>query len=318
MSAPSDPDLGRQAALDPEAPASSSGAGGQIDPRTSMGAVELTVADLGGALGFYERVLGLSASAVGDDQAVTLSAPGGGAQLVRLFGDAGARPLKRHATGLYHLAILLPSRRDLALSLARLAVNRWPLEGASDHLVSEALYLSDPEGNGIELYCDRPREQWPYQDGRLKMATLALDLQDLLAELGGNLEAQAIPPTVPSQTRIGHVHLQVSELGAAERFYAGALGFDVTVRAYPGALFVSAGGYHHHLGLNTWHSAGAGPPPERSVGLRRFEVLLGDAGALASTLERAAAGGVRAEPLAHGARLLRDPSGNALVLRARS
>jgi catechol 2,3-dioxygenase len=298
------------------------GAEGAIDPPTRMGRVELTVRDLDRAVSFYQGALGLSAT-VGDDGSVTLAAPGG-AQLVTLYGEPDARALQRRAPGLYHLAILLPSRRDLAAALVRLASARWPLDGASDHLVSEALYLSDPEGNGIELYCDRPRDQWPSADGQLRMATLALDLEGLLGELRGDRRAGEpdsgrrlgeVAAQVPPQTRIGHVHLQVSELAATERFYAGALGFDVTVRSYPGALFVSAGGYHHHLGLNTWHSAGAGPAPAGSVGLRRFEVLFGDEAALASTLERARAAGLRPETLDDGGALLRDPSGNALVLR---
>jgi catechol 2,3-dioxygenase len=288
---------------------------GQIDERTRMGVVELTVSDLERAVSFYQGVLGLTATA--GDGTVGLAAPDGRV-LVRLHGDPAARPLTRNATGLYHLAILLPTRRDLALALARLASARWPLDGASDHLVSEALYLSDPEGNGIELYRDRPREQWPSEGGRPQMATLALDLEDLLQELGGDWSPEAIPPTVPAQTCIGHVHLQVSELAATERFYADALGFEVTVRAYPGALFVSAGGYHHHLGLNTWHSAGAGPPPEGSVGLRRFEVLLPDAAALRAALGRVRTFGVQVEALSDTAGLLQDPSGNALVLRTDS
>ena len=135
---------------------------------------------------------------------------------------------------------------------------RWPLDGASDHLVSEALYLSDPDGNGIEIYRDRPREEWRRSDDQLEMATLPLDLRDVMNELAEDQRATAA--RVPRGRRIGHVHLQVAELADTEAFYSGVLGFDVMVRGYPGALFVSAGGYHHHLGLNTWHSAGALSP----------------------------------------------------------
>ena len=133
----------------------------------------------------------------------------------------------------------------------------------ADHLVSEALYLSDPDGNGIELYRDRPREEWSYADGQLQMATLPLDLRSLADELTA---ADGPQPTVPAGTVIGHVHLQVASIPDAEAFYHGVLGFDVTTRGYPGALFVSAGGYHHHLGLNTWHSAGSGPGEPRRGG----------------------------------------------------
>ena len=139
--------------------------------------------------------------------------------------------------------------------------------------MSEALYLSDPDGNGIEIYRDRPRADWPRSDGQLQMATMRLDLDDVLAELRG---APGLQEQAPAGTRIGHVHLQVSDIPAAEAFYHGVLGFEVTVRGYPGALFVSAGGYHHHIGLNTWHSAGAAPAPAGSVGFGSFTVELPD------------------------------------------
>jgi len=187
--------------------------------------------------------------------------------------------------------VLVPSRRDLAFALRRLADERWPLDGASDHLVSEALYLSDPDGNGIEIYRDRPRGDWPYEDGRLQMATNALDLRNLLGELEG---AGGPQRQAPPGTTIGHVHLQVAEIEHSEEFYSGLLGFDVVVRSYPGALFVSAGGYHHHIGMNTWHSAGSSPPRPGSVGLRSFEVKLPDDEELRRILTRVRAAGVEA------------------------
>jgi catechol 2,3-dioxygenase len=279
-----------------------------IHPGTSVGTVRLTVSDLERSRSFYEQVIGLT-GAEQDDGTVTLGA-GEGRALVELRGDAAAPPLQRRATGLYHLALLLPTRRDLAVALRRLAETRWPLDGASDHLVSEALYLSDPDGNGIEIYRDRPHDQWRYKDGALEMATLPLDLHDVLTELpdGGDTA-----DGMPAGTQMGHVHLQVAELASTESFYAGVLGFDVTVRGYPGALFVSAGGYHHHIGLNTWHSAGAAPPPEGAAGLRSFEVVLPDEDALAAVLERvrSAAG----EPhRTDRSWLVRDPSGIGVVL----
>lgn len=263
-----------------------------IDPRTTVGAVSLTVSDLGRAQDFYQRVIGLPA----------------GSELVELHGDPSAPPLDRRATGLFHFAILVPSRAELAQALARIADARWPLDGASDHLVSEALYLSDPDGNGIEIYRDRPREEWPVRDGQLQMATIPLDVNGLMDEAD-----QAHADSVPAGTRIGHVHLQVADLDDAERFYSGALGFDVTVRGYPGALFVSAGGYHHHIGLNTWHSAGASPPPPGSIGLRSFEVRLPDMAALEQTIERIRIASVGCEPV-DGGSLVRDPSGNGVLL----
>ncbi len=213
-------------------------------------------------------------------------------------------------TGLYHLAILVPTRRDLAASLLRLARTRWPLQGASDHLVSEALYLADPDGNGIEIYRDRPRPEWPRDGEQLQMATLPLDLEDVLGELDGGAEE-----ALPAGTRIGHVHLQVANLPSSEAFYSGMLGFDVTVRGYPGALFVSAGGYHHHIGLNTWHSRDAAAPSPGTIGLRSFEVQFPDEASLRKVLDRVQAAGVHAQRV-DGGTLVRDPSGNGVLLRS--
>jgi catechol 2,3-dioxygenase len=274
-----------------------------------MGAVRLTVADLARVTEFYERVLGLS-RVDGDDGRVVLTADGDHA-LIELVGDASAAARDPRAPGLFHLAVLVPDRAELAMALARLAANRWPLDGASDHLVSEALYLSDPEGNGIEIYRDRPREEWPQENGSLAMATLPLDVQKLLAEVTDS----GIEEAAPSGTRMGHVHLQVSDLHQAEEFYSGVLGFEVTVRAYPGALFVSAGGYHHHLGLNTWHSAGAPPVSPGARGLRSFDVVLPTRESLEEVLNRVRQAGLDAEPQADGA-LVRDPFGNGVILRA--
>jgi catechol 2,3-dioxygenase len=282
-----------------------------IHPDTSIAAVRLTVSDLDRSRSFYERAIGLEAREL-DDGGLALGVAGE-APLLELHGDGAAPALDRRATGLYHLAILMPSRLDLALALARLAETRWPLDGASDHLVSEALYLSDPDGNGIEIYRDRPREQWRRSGDQLAMATLPLDIDDLLGELANADDPQRL---APAGTVIGHVHLQVASVQEAEDFYHGILGFDVVVRGYPGALFVSAGGYHHHIGLNTWHSAGASPPLPGSVGLRSFDVLLPGEPELDRVLVRVRDAGIAVEQTAPGA-LVRDPSGNGVVLRAR-
>jgi catechol 2,3-dioxygenase len=280
-----------------------------IHPETDLGTVRLTVADLAPSRDFYERALGLRASER-DDGTLALGLEDG-VPLIELTGDPAASPRPRRATGLFHLAVLLPSRRDLALALRRLAEARVPLDGASDHLVSEALYLHDPDGNGIEIYRDRPRDQWPHVDGSLEMATLPLDIDDVLTELPA-----ASAEFVPAGTRIGHVHLKVDDLDAAEAFYAGVLGFDVTVKGYAGALFVSAGGYHHHIGLNTWQSLGAGAPPPGAIGLRSFEVALPDGGELERVLERVREAGIEGD-LTDGGAIVRDPSGNAVRLMAR-
>ena len=285
----------------------------RVDPRTAIGAVSLTVSDLARSRSFYEQKIGLSAREL-DDGGVGLTAPGS-VDLVRLYGDPSAPALDPRRTGLFHLAILLPQRSDLAHALGRLAQQRWGLDGASDHLVSEALYLSDPDGNGIEIYRDRPRDEWTRDEhGQLRMATLPLDLDDVFGSLTAQADAGPveIDANVPAGTRIGHVHLQVAELREIEAFYGDVVGLDVMVRTYPGALFMAAGGYHHHLGLNTWHSAGGARPEPGAVGLRDYElsVTSGDRDAIVA---RATAAGLPVET-AGGAPLLRDPSGNGVRL----
>jgi catechol 2,3-dioxygenase len=284
---------------------------GSIDAATSMGAVRLTVGDLEAARDFYRDAIGLT-ELEPENGIARLGANGDSAQpIVELVGEPDASPRPRGTSGLFHLAILVPSRADLARALQRVAEAGWRLSGASDHLVSEALYLSDPEGNGIELYRDRPREEWPVRDGVLQMDTLPLDLDGVLGELRrGDVEA-----AMPAGTRIGHVHLNVGDLTAAEAFYSGALGFDVTVRGYPGALFVSAGGYHHHVGLNTWAGEGAPPSPAGSRGLRQYEIRLPGSEQLAAEEDRLREAGF--EPVRDHDRVrVADPSGNEVVLSA--
>lgn len=276
-----------------------------IDPRTSVGRVTLTVRDLKGMRAFYERVLGLQTLDT-DGQRALLGVPD--RPLVGLVEDRAAPPRPPYSTGLFHLAILVPDRAELARSLQRTIEVRWPLQGASDHLVSEALYLGDPEGNGIEVYRDRPRSEWLQDGDEIRMATLPLDLDGVLAELGsGQLGA------LSTGARMGHVHLNVADLGAGEAFYAGLLGLDVTARGYPGALFLSAGGYHHHVGLNTWRGQGAPPPPPGALGLRHYDLLVPDTAAIQEALERLREGGAEVEHT-EGACATRDPSGNPLRL----
>ena len=278
-----------------------------IDPKTAIGRIELRVADLTAAADFYAEAIGLEPTER-DDGRLTLGA--GGRELVCLTGNPDAPPRPPGTTGLFHVAFLVPDRAELARSLNRLRERRWPLSGTADHLVSEALYLSDPEGNGIEIYRDRPREDWPRADGQVRMATLPLDLDSIRAELDGGA---ADPGPVAADTRIGHVHLNVSDLDAAEAFYSGLLGFEVTVRGYPGARFVSAGGYHHHIGLNTWSSEGGPPPPEGSRGLRSFTVTVPDDNELDRIEAALREGGAAAERTEAGV-ATRDPAGNGVLL----
>jgi catechol 2,3-dioxygenase len=279
-----------------------------IDPGTSMGPVQLTVADLDRARDFYRDAIGLT-ELPASSGVVALGA--GDRPVVELVGDPDAPPRPQGTSGLFHLAILVPSRPDLARALQRVAEAGWHLTGASDHLVSEALYLNDPEDNGIEIYRDRPRDEWPVRDGVIQMATLPLDLDGVLSEL----RREDASAAMPEGTRIGHVHLNVGDLAAAEAFYSGALGFDVTVRGYPGALFVSAGGYHHHLGLNTWAGEGAPPPSPGSRGLREFEIVLPGEESLAAEEDRLREAGFEPTREEGGLRAI-DPSDNRIALTA--
>jgi catechol 2,3-dioxygenase len=278
-----------------------------LPAETDLGHVALTVADLARSLAFYQDVLGFTVIHQ-DAGHATLGVET--TPLLALHEQPGAPPAPANATGLYHFAILVPTRADLARSLLHLVQSGYPLGGASDHLVSEALYLSDPDDNGIEIYRDRPRANWPRRDGRLQMATDPLDLRALLAE------AQADPRPwtgLAPGTRLGHMHLQVAEIPQARAFYNGVLGFDVMFdMERMGALFVSAGGYHHHLGLNTWQSRGGRPAPAGSAGLRYFTIHL-PADALAPVLARLDAAGVVYQTENEGV-AFEDPWHNRILL----
>jgi catechol 2,3-dioxygenase len=255
------------------------------------------------ALAYYTERLGFRVH--GRDGATARLGAGGGDLLVLVEARGAQRP--PWSTGLFHFAVLLPSRRDLARSLARLAATRTPLQGAADHLVSEALYLADPEGNGIELYRDRPRSEWTWDAATVRMATDPLDVESLLAE--GEADGAAWHG-LPDGTVIGHVHLKVAHIEPAELFYCELLGFDLTARYGPMASFVSKDGYHHHIAFNTWGGIGAPPPPEGSSGLAEFVVRLSDRAAVNGALARLSRAGVAVEP----GDLVRDPSGNAIRL----
>jgi catechol 2,3-dioxygenase len=275
---------------------------------TTIGAVALDVDGLDGSLAFYHETLGMQY--LGEKKGAHLLGAGE-TPLLRLYHRPDAPPPPPRATGLYHFALLLPSRRDLAAILWRLAARNTPFQGFSDHLVSEAIYLADPEGNGIELYRDRPRDEWQYVDGTLQISTLPLDTDSLLAE------ATEPAPEMAPGTTVGHVHLQVGDLGHAVYFYRDVVGFEVVTRYGPSAAFLSAGGYHHHLGLNTWAGVGAPPPPPGSRGLRWFEVAVPDPEALAALLERATAAGYPAAQ-AGDAHLIAEPAGAQLRLTTAS
>ncbi len=278
----------------------------RIDPQTTIGAVHLTIPDLDRSIAFYTDRIGFKVHGR-DGDAAALGA--GGSDLLILV-QAPAAPRVRGTTGLYHFAILVPSRADLARSLRRLAETETHLQGVADHGVSEALYLADPDGNGIEIYRDRPRAEWPIHDGQLQMTTDPLDVDDLAtaARPGSGALHELAADTV-----VGHVHLHVRNLADSEAFYVGVLGFDLMQRFRSSALFVSAGGYHHHIGLNTWAGIGAPPPPPGAVGLRHFVVRFPTITAREDIVARANAADIPIVPHEGGA-LVRDPAGNTILL----
>ena len=228
-----------------------------------IGHVALTVNDLPAVQSFYETAIGLEPVG-GGGEAVLLGAAG--RPFLELREDRHARRSSPREAGLFHTAFLLPSREALARWLVHAAERGVPLQGASDHLVSEAIYLADPEGNGIEVYVDKPRSAWPMDGGRIRMATERLDLNALART------AQDPWQGAPEGSVVGHVHLQVGEVAQAEAFYNGTLGFEI-VTHYPGASFLGSGGYHHHLGANVWNSRGAPSRTYPSTGLAELGIV---------------------------------------------
>jgi catechol 2,3-dioxygenase len=242
-----------------------------IHPDTQIAHVELQVADLANMRAFYGDLMGFKLI---EEQAgkARLSPSGQTPALITLTERKDARPQPAHVTGLYHTAFRFPNREKLANELLRIVAAGLPLQGASDHRVSEAIYLADPEGNGIEIYRDRPRDQWPRLQETVQMGNGPLDLHKLLEEAN---QAAAQAGTLDPATDIGHMHLQVSDLGTADAFYHELLGLDI-VMSMPTALFMSAGGYHHHLGANLWHSRGAPRRTDDLLGLRSYAYMIPD------------------------------------------
>jgi catechol 2,3-dioxygenase len=277
----------------------------EIAPTTHMGPVELTVSDLDRTLEYWQRAVGLRVlerengrASVGSDR-----------ELLRFVGEAGAAPDPGH-TGLYHVALLVPDRASLAGWLAHAVREQLELQGLSDHAVSEAIYLRDPDHHGIEIYADRPRELW---EGRVleQMTTMPLDVQSLF----GELDDPATEPFdgLPDGTVMGHVHLRVADVPKTVDFYHGVLGMGLMAQLGPAAAFLSAGGYHHHIGANTWESRGSSPAPPGSAALCHATIVLPNAEERDRVVERVADSGQEPEPLEGGV-IVRDPSRNALLL----
>jgi catechol 2,3-dioxygenase len=270
--------------------------------------VTLTVADLRRSIDYYENAIGLSVSSR-EDGTARLGVPG--RDLLVLEQQPGVRPGRGTNTGLYHFALLLPERHYLGAWLAHAAGSHVHLTGASDHFVSEALYLRDPDGHGIEIYSDRPRDTWTkLPDGSLNIGTVPLDLQDLMR---ANASGEALE-RLPDGTVMGHIHLQVAHLEEARRFYTDAIGLDLMIEIPGQASFVSSGGYHHHLGMNVWAGVGAPPAPPDQARLTRAALEVESEAALDAVESRLADAG--AEAVRDDGRLLvEDPSRNPLELR---
>ena len=274
-----------------------------IDPRARIGAVHLTISSLDDSIRFYQAHLGFVVHRR-EERIAWLGA--GGADLLVLSACERA-PRARGTTGLYHFAVLVPTRADLARAFMRLVETDTLMQGAADHGVSEALSLADVDGNGIEIYRDRPRGEWPFVNGQLRMGADPIDFNDLASA------ASQSGAGLARETVIGHVHLHVSRLDEAQRFYVDVLGFELMQRYGPSALFVSAGGYHHHIGLNTWAGVGAPPAPPGAIGLRHFDVMLSDESARSAVEERLRAADVPIERTDEGL-LVRDPAKNFVLL----
>ena len=267
-----------------------------------LGAVELTVADVDRAVDWYQRALGLR---VHSHDAGSAELGDGAETVVVLHEDPQARPAGRHA-GLYHYALRYPTRAELGRAAVRLASTRTPIQGASDHRTHEAIYLPDADGNGIELAWDRERDEWPTDLGYAR-GPAPLDFDSLLATVAGEQPA----PHVGEGLRMGHLHLHVGDIDEGLAFYRDVLGFEEKANLGT-AAFVSAGGYHHHLGFNVWNGRGVGAPPEHAAGLRHWTVQLPTDADVAEVRARAEAAGHATEPADDGV-LVRDPWRTAVV-----
>ena len=287
-----------------------------IHPATTVGPVSLTVANLENQIEFYTKVMGFVLHSREGNQAALGT---GERELLRLVEQPNLKKY-RGVTGLYHFAVLFPNRRELAVAMARLFAMKYP-NSPTDHIMTKTTYLDDLEGNGIELYCESPEDgTWTFKDGKFESHRTdgswsngreALDVDALFSNLK---EDDKLDVSIPKETRMGHVHLHVRNVDEAVDFYHGVLGFDIMGAAKEFQMgFVSAGGYHHHIGLNTWQGAGAPPPPVDSVGLRHFTVLLPNQKAYDEVVARVDEAGIPSNETEAGL-LMHDPSQNGVVL----
>ncbi len=284
------------------APTSAPATGALLPDELRLGPSRLVVTDLARSTGFYEGVIGLTR--LPDDAGVAQFGTSDGTVVLELVERPGARPAGRHA-GLYHVALLYPTREELARAVERIAATRTPIDGASDHGTHEAIYLPDPDGNGLELAADRPRDAWPNFADIEEIRPRALDVRALLATVEGEDD---VPARAADGATVGHLHLHVGDIADASRFYVDVVGFEL-VTSIPVAAFVSAGGYHHHLALNVWKGVGVPPAPADAVGLAHWTAYVPATTDLDDLVERLTSAGADHERPSDGLVVLRDPWG---------
>jgi catechol 2,3-dioxygenase len=281
----------------------------KIPDNTKIQSIDLSVSSLEKSLDFYSRLLGFK-EITNDGNTVSLSADGKQPYVISLEENKDGKFPSANNTGLYHTAIRFPNRKELAKVFVHLFENKTKFQGFSDHLVSEAIYLADPDGNGVELYTDKPKETWQWRMGQVEMSTLPLNLQVLTAELDKeDMQFEELHP----ETGIGHIHLKVSDLFKAEKFYSHMMGFNITSSSYNGALFFAANGYHHHIGTNVWQSRKGSPPKENSLGLKSYTIKLPDADFIASVEEKSKNTGIETSKH-NGTTTLHDFDNNKIIL----
>lgn len=276
------------------------------DPSTFVNQVHILVKDLERSLLFYQELIGFKLLEHTGKKAILTA--DGKSPLVTIEQPENVLTKEPRTTGLYHFALLLPQRSDLAKAMSHLINTGYPLQGASDHRVSEAIYLADPDGNGIEIYADRPAHSWIKEDGQILMTTERLDIEDLLQETKGESWNG-----LPEHTIMGHIHLHVSDLQKAEDFYCKGLGFDVVNRYGEQATFISTGGYHHHIGMNTWNGVGAKAPAANSVGMKWFSLVFPNDEARNEAVTKLQTLGALVQE-EEGILITKDPSGNHIRL----
>jgi len=274
----------------------------------SIGAAALKVRDLDTITGYYRHMLGL---AVLDRTAAGAVLGAGGVPFLYLEADTSAKPDDDREAGLYHTAFLMPTRADLARWILHVARNRIPISGTSDHTVSEAFYLDDPEGNGVEVYADRDPNGWEWTGDLVKITTDPLDIDDIVREVD---PATATYDEAPGGLRIGHIHLRVGDVPTAERFYREGIGFKITRAGRGGATFMSTGRYHHHLAGNIWHSRNAGQRDPECAGLAWFEIAANESAEIEAIARRLADQDASVKPIDGGIETA-DPWGTRVRIR---